>query len=77
MHDSNGQAREGELLAQRLLTMRLGNRDPASIVDHAIENKDHLLEATIYLVALASRFIGSEEVWRETLVQIQEDKNGF
>ena len=58
---------EGTNLAKRLVTMKLLNESPEVIVDHAIEHRDHLLGATLYLLGMASVMVPSPEIWQEVL----------
>lgn len=65
---------EGILLAKRLITMKLSNTSPDVIVNHAIESRDHLLGATIFLLSIAARAVRDLDTWQEALM---EEENGI
>jgi hypothetical protein len=64
----------GKLLAKRLVTMKLSNAEPEAIVTHAMDSRDELLGACMFLLSIAARAVGSLETWQEAL---KEEENGI
>jgi hypothetical protein len=54
--------------------MKLANETPEVIVDHAIESREHLLGATMFLLSIAARAVRDLDTWQEALM---EEDNGI